>query len=1685
MKRLLIILFSTGYFMAGAQQYSNEWIDYGKTYYKFKVPVSGLYRISHATLAGVNLGNTDAAHFQLWRNGAEVPIYTSTQNGPLATGGYIEFWGEANDGKPDSLLYREYQDQINNTRSLFSDTATYFLTVNPAAGNKRLLPTANTANGAAPEPYFMYTRTIAFNESIHFGSPEGSGTGILYTSSYEQGKGWASNDITNGQSRTITEKLFAYTSGGAPEVRIKMNAVGNAGNVRNIKLSVNGNDVFDHQLQRYDYVRLSKVMAANTFNGTNENFSISNLATNTDRVRVALIEITYPRLFTLGGTSSFRFTLPASNVGRYLEIADFSFSGVPLLYDLSNGRRYEADATNPALLKIYLQPSAVAQDLVMVSQDASAVKNVLSFEQRNFVNYLLPANQGDYMMITHTALLTGSDGAQPVDEYRAYRASAAGGGYNAKVYMIDQLTDQFAYGIKNSPAAVRNFTRWARDKFSVRPRMVFLLGKGITFYHAKIYENTHPTEIARLNLVPTMGNPGSDVLLTTQGSSSVPLTPIGRVSVINGDELLIYLNKIKEYDAQLANTSPLIVESAWKKNVAHIVGANDQQTINLLYFLLNAHKGIIIDTLYGTNVNDFVKSYTSTTQQTLTERLSGLINSGIGILTYFGHSSATSLSFNLDDPMNYNNQGKYALFNMMGCNVGDIFGLNTARVNGPDVLSEKYVLAKSRGCIGMMAGTSIGYVNTLDFYNSVFYKQLSVPLYGKTVGEQMQQTIRNVLSVTGENAQFQRSQCEQYTLNGDPAIRLYQFPKPDYAIEGHLVDISPNFISIAEPDFKVGAKMMNLGKAASDSIVIELKRTYPDFTTKIIQRDTIKGIRYIDSILYKVPIDPVKDKGQNKITITIDPANAISELYETNNSITKDVFIFEDELRPIFPYNHSIVNKQGIKFAASAANPFATSRNYLFELDTTAMFNSTVKFSQSLSSPGGVIEFAPSFTFRDSVVYYWRVAPAPAPNTPANWNQASFTYINNSEPGFSQSHYYQFLDNEYKEVELEADRVLRFKEKKATMRVSTGIYPYAPSFMNVQFSVNDIIKQGGWLAPFSSQANSLRFYVADHRSMKPMENADLGTTGRFGSQKPVPHNVSTIPKFFQFDISTSQARKNVMDFLDSIPQGFYLSVTGSIFQSTVLPAVWQADTSVFGSRQSLYHKFVELGATRLNEVNSFVPYLFVMQKGSNQAIVQKIGSSPNQILDTTFIVKTISNQGYIATNPVGSATQWNKVSWKSQSPDFSDNSDSGIEIIGIKQDGSQSVILNNVPFSSNEADISFVDAKIYPKIIVRLNMLDTISYSPYKIRNLLVKYTPAPEGAIAPNLYFSMKDTLDAGEPVNMGVAFKNVSYYNFDSLSVKLTLKDANNVERLIPLPKLRPLVSGDTVRVSVPLDTRSLAGKNIAYLEFNPLSNHQPEQFQFNNFLYKDFYVKADSTSPYLDVTFDGTRILNKDIVSSKPDILMKLSDDARWLLLNNPGLVKVQLKYPDGAIKEFSYNNDTLVFTPASQNTGEKNTAHINFRPHLNVDGHYELIVSAKDESGNQAGDLQYRVAFQVINKPMISNLLNYPNPFTTSTAFVFTLTGSEVPQNMRIQILTITGKIVREITKNELGPVKIGRNITEFKWDGTDQYGQKLANGVYLYRVITNLNGKSLDKYTAPDDKTDKYFNKGYGKMYLMR
>lgn len=570
----------------------------------------------------------------------------------------------------------------------------------------------------------------------------------------------------------------------------------------------------------------------------------------------------------------------------------------------------------------------------------------------------------------------------------------------------------------------------------------------------------------------------------------------------------------------------------------------------------------------------------------------------------------------------------------------------------------------------------------------------------------------------------------------------------------------------------------------------------------------------------------------------------------------------------------------------------------------------------------------------------------------------------------------------------------------------------------------------------------------------------------------------------------------MINFLNNVvPDGFYVVARGNVPSSTPVPPaypnVWQNDTLLYGSGNSLYHVLKNQGFAILDSFNRPRTWIFIYKKNGQNSFqpVYTMAASIYDKLTLLANIRTSDTAGFIESPRFGRARTWKQIRISGTTlPDPPGIDSVRVNLIGINNAGVETVLLTGIDPAVQSYDISSISATQYPYLKLRMYSRDKVNYTPYQLNYWRITYVPVPEGAIAPNILFQHKDTLDVGEPFNFKVAFKNISHVAFDSLKLKMVITDKNNVANIIPLSKRRPLTvygtPNDTVQIGTLINTTNLSGKNTLYIEANP-DDDQPEQFHFNNFAFRDFYVKPDSLSPLLDVTFDGVRILNRDIVSSKPDILIKLKDEAKWMILDDTSLLTVQVRYPNGQLRRFYFNNDTLRFNPAGSAPNTDNTASVNFRPYFPLDGEYELIVTGKDRSNNQAGSIQYRVSFEVINKPMISNMLNYPNPFTTSTAFVFTITGNEVPQNIKIEIMTVTGKIVREITKDELGPLHIGRNITEFKWDGTDQYGQKLANGVYLYRVVTNLNGKSLDKYKAESDNTDKYFNKGYGKMYLMR
>lgn len=208
---LVVIMVITGAF---AQQFNNEWIDYNKTYYKFKIGETGLYRIPQATLAGAGLANTPASQFKLFRNGQEVPLYIPGASGPLSATGYIEFWGEQNDGRADKMLYRDPASQHSDKWSLQTDTAVYFLLVNPG-NNFRLtqVPNEVASNTLPAEPFFMHTTGTHFRDRMNPGFAQTVGE-YVYSSSYERGEFWSTQEIYPGTPRSdVQNNLFVHTGG--------------------------------------------------------------------------------------------------------------------------------------------------------------------------------------------------------------------------------------------------------------------------------------------------------------------------------------------------------------------------------------------------------------------------------------------------------------------------------------------------------------------------------------------------------------------------------------------------------------------------------------------------------------------------------------------------------------------------------------------------------------------------------------------------------------------------------------------------------------------------------------------------------------------------------------------------------------------------------------------------------------------------------------------------------------------------------------------------------------------------------------------------------------------------------------------------------------------------------------------------------------------------------------------------------------------------------------------------------------------------------------------------------------------------------------------------------------------------------------------------------------------------------
>ena len=1457
-KIFTLIILSAIYQFADAQPFNNEWINPQKTYYKFYiagfgsdregVPVRrGPVRIYQSTLQAAGFQNIVGKDLQLWKDGQEVAAFVSN-SGSFSSTDFIEFWGEIATGKTDRDLYEDSSYQLSDTWNLYTDSAAYFLTSNPG-NNLRINAAINDLGKAtiAADRNFLFDTARYYRDELN----EGYGVFIeqkLYQSSFSANEGWTSRAIRRNTSMPQNfPQLYAdSTEGGAS---CYFSVAGNSPQSREVRLTLNGDTLARFSLEGFDSRKLFIPIGSTLLRSGTAGFRIENLSTNSeDEIKAGTLQIFYPRLFNFGGNARFEFKLFPSDSGRYLKIANFDYHQANVvLLDLQNRQRYLADTTLKDTIRFYLPPSKTGYQLALFKDDAKVIKVVSQVDQKSFVDFSALENQGDFLIISNKTLINSVDNS--VNDYAAYRRSDSGGSFNAKVIGIEELCDQFAFGVQMHPLGIKNFLQFARSRFATVPAYVFLIGKGVSYTGYRPYGNSEFTR--KISLVPVFGSPGSDNLLSSNKYEAVPATPIGRLSAVSGEEVKSYLQKVRAFERSQQSDQQDLDSKGWMKKVLQLVGVNDLTIGATIDSMTSNYRAIISDTAFGADVTTFSKYADSANYPNAVIEFGEKMNAGCGILEYFGHSSSSNIDFNLDNPANYNNYGKYPLMIVNGCKAGNIFDYEAGRLSVRSSLSEKFVLENEKGAIGYLSSSSFGIVDYLDIFTKNFYSAIASSHYGKGFGNITQQGIADGLKFTGNSDFYGRMHAEQFTFHGDPSVKFGGFALPDYLVDSNSIDFGNAPVLLSSDSFNIKIRLNNIGRATYDSVHVLINRTYQDGSGSVIFDSNIRPLKSVDSIELQLPVVYNRDYGKTTISVVIDPENKQPELTKSNNSASRIIEMKFPALLPVYPYNYSIINKSSPGFITASLFTIDSVRTYKFEIDTSASFNSPLKIKRQLASAGGMIEFKDVHLPVENATYFWRVA---ADFSEAYWSTFSFNYRPSAKEGFEQSYFFQHTGSQFYSIKPDsAQRVFDFSSSYNNLFVQHSIYPTS-GLEDADFS---IFLNGSAISASACVGSSIIFNVFDPLTFKPV----LNTTHPYNSGP----ECRPLAKYnFEYSTQSAASRKNAMDFLDNYVQNGYFVIARKLYDlgnADWAPTVWAKDTAIYGNNNSLYHRLKAQGT----QIDSFIyprTFIFLFKKNDSTSFapVSVLSKGLYDRISLSRNMQVSDTSGTIVSPLFGPAKEWSDANW--QAKIVSGKSAANFSLYARTKNETDSLIYASDSLNKT-VDLSALDAKAFPFVYFRMDSKDVENCTPVQLERWGSDFIPVPEGMLAPNLGADIKDSFVFKHDINVAydtiggfVSFKNISDQDFEPLKVKIVLYDEEGNAHIFPVLTTEALKAGMVVRINFNLDVSSFRdGKYNLMIEVNP-DNDQLELYHFNNVLYKYIRIIRKSVLPVQLLNFTATK-------------------------------------------------------------------------------------------------------------------------------------------------------------------------------------------------------------------------------------
>lgn len=1582
-----------------AQPFYGSWYQANRPYIKLGVTTDGVYAVSSESLqqARVPITSVDWSTLQLFYKGQEVPLYIPAS---AATKGFtFAFVGYRNTGVDETWLYNEDTlFQSSGYYSLFSDTTHYWLTWGNATG-KRYQPAVATG----PPQRLTTTR-----DTIHLESDAVYYHGVSFdvrNPLYTRGEGFYWHLLRPRSGGTASQD-YVFSS---------LHPASALNQTFTIQARVLSQTNSQHRIVLSLELRQTDGTLAFTPVDTLE-WAGSGL--------MQTLSATLPQ-DALPTTGTLRAQVTAEDRGASLA-SDILIDWLELSYDRT------LDANNENLTFAVDEPGTYRLDIagmtgegvllnehegtfaditsagtVSFNETISAASTYWLVQNNDFLtpasiqqdepsNWANSANAFDYIILTTPAL------AASAQQLADYRASPEGGGYSTTVVYVQDIFDQFDYG-RPTPVAIKRFLHqtqsWAR------------VPQFLTIWGDALYpDRSRPRQFWE---IPSYGNTASDGWFGMHSAGFDDwreIAAIGRIPIRTNEAGNLFVDKIRRYES-----TPL---DSWQKRAMFLVGGKSAsekailQSATLNWSNLATTTPAALDTLH------FFKDSSAPLDPTFADTLRTSIKDGAAWLNYFGHSALNIWEIVTDPPREFDNANRLPVVMSLGCFTGD-FAVGSGAEDDALSMSELLVLDSFNGSIAHWGASSSGSISASarlsdQIHQSVFQDTL------RTLGVAFQQA-KGRFSATNTDANSIKHLL-QYGLVGDPATRLILPIKPDLRVEASDITTAPIAPVPADSQMTVAVTLENLGLLPTDSITVQLIHEQPSGSPTFYSQ-RIAPPRFRSSATFIVPIDD-GSVGENRLRVQLDPLNTLTEANETNNEAQQSVTIFKEGVTIIDPINVGLVNTTtpSLNINLTTAD-LESGIPLIFQLDKVPTFDSPDLQEQAETATSSFVSWQPT-GLQAGRTYYWRVR-IDNPNEPENWSDASFTIRTDlGTQGWLQTG--SLFDH---------NQQSGFLERTPT--------DWQLKTFNIDISVSS--ERGGGV--FRGQ-----FVVAGNVYERVGLGFGLLVLDQFTGEVKGSGSFMTYPNFRNEDPSANFVKLDSL--LASANDGDYLYFRTRHLGKTGGSNDIQDEIKALFRRQ---------GSTAIDTLTYRDLWIMMTRKGQPDVAQEWVISSSvdeNEIIQETQVPIRFES-GTTTTPRIGPAQTWTTLGWTT-----SDLNETSVVHIDILAADGQTILLTNADAAS-PLSLAQINPIEHPYLRLRATLTDSSRRSTPQLESWYVGYEPVAELALS-DLSLSA-DTLQEGQDLTLTTILSSLNGTRADSVLLAYQLIDGSN--EVVALRQDTLINISETATVRANFSSVGLSGTHRLVVQAT--QPNRDESITFNNIRLGSVHIFNDQTPPRLEVYVENEMLPNDPnpvvnlqdpalpFVSSRPIIDILIEDENPFFSLREDTTV-ISVTLNDRLVP---YRAFDIVEGPTKR--GDDNEINLRFQPDLSaVDSTHTLVVQAQDVSGNAAVDGTYQVHFRTQSDVTLESVYPYPNPMSTQTVFAFRLRGADASlmDDFRLRLYTLSGRLIREFdlledpTDLAGGTLRIGWN--KLHWDGRDEDGDRVATGVYLYKIFARAEGKTL-------------------------